>query len=168
MSSVLSLMFPDYKGFIWISTWTDYLFFFTTLSGAFLASFLANSSVFARLKYNNGFIADSVYYCIDGTMEAAIGIASMATLAYRFGANTIQFYYVIIALPYLYGTGIGIWYSVGYCAKGDHTVKLRDDKATWANLGNGRADASAVLYAIFSPLHVIILPSLVAAGFSIY
>ena len=168
MSTVLSQMFPTYAGFIWISTWTDYLFFFTTLSGGILASFLANSSVFARVKYNNGFLADSVYYCIDGTMEAAIGIASMATLAYRFGVKTIQFYYLIIALPYFYGTAIGIWYSVGYCAKGDHTVKLRDDKATWTNIGNGRADVSSILYAIFSPLHVIILPSLVAAGFSFY
>ena len=89
MSSVLSQMFPAYKGFVWINTVTDYFFFFTYLTGAILASFLANSSVFARLKYNNGFLAESVYYCIDGTMKAAIGITSMATLAYRFGINTI-------------------------------------------------------------------------------
>ena len=82
-------MFPAYKGFIWISTWTDYLFFGTTAIAALIASFLSNSSVWATLKYPDGMTANSVYYCIDGTMEAAIGIASMATLAYRFGINLI-------------------------------------------------------------------------------
>ena len=89
MSDILGQMFPAYKGFVWISTWTDYLFLSISLTGAVVASFLSNSSVFARLKYDNGFLAESVYYCIDGTMEAAIGIASMATLAYRFGINPI-------------------------------------------------------------------------------
>ena len=55
------------------------------------------------------------YICLDAFFEIMVGALSSLLLGYEYSKNAIRFYWLALAIPYLYQSFRGILYVTSYC-----------------------------------------------------
>ena len=110
------------------------------------------------------------WLCMDVLNEATVGVVSAANLIYTWSQTPIRFYYVLLALGYLYKGFAAIFQAFTFCYTTTVEIQVRR-KPNWLDLFNTRnfwKTATDLAWDVFSPGRIEIIFDILAVFLSVW
>lgn len=150
----------SYAGFTFPTDFNQLILATAYLFGSVGIESLGNTSVVAYRRTDrlyNYYTAE--WLCMDVLNEATIGVVSAANLVYTWALKPIRFYYLFVAVGYLYKGFAAILQAFSYCYTTTTEIAVRR-KPNWGDLFTARnfwGTATDLLADVFSPGRIEII-----------